>query len=135
MKPSLLNALRKATDVSLKLDSVEIVLIPQEKVKQPGGGFRIQEGNPRAPQLFSVEANDSALSGITGAAGGVTKGEGTEVHTWAYQIVGRYDAIVAIGDVWKYEGTIYRVIGIQPFNNYERRAVVSAIGKDPSYGN
>lgn len=127
MKPSL-KALRKATEVSLKIDSELIVLIPHVKTKQPGGGYAIVAGTPRVPQQFSV-------SGISGTAGGVTKGEGTEVHTWAYQLVGRYNSEIAIGDTWAYQGTIYRVVGLQPYNGYERRAVVSAIGADPNYGN
>lgn len=135
MKASILKALRKGTDIGLKIDSHEIVLVPQVKVKKPGGGYAVEPGTPRALQLFSVEANESALSGLTGSAGGVTKGEGTEVHTWAYQLVGRYDAEVEIGDTWTYQGVVYRVVGIQPLNDYEKRAVVSAIGAEPSYGN
>lgn len=135
MKASLLKALRKATEVSLKIDSELIVLIPHVKTKQPGGGYALVAGTPRAPQQFSVEATVAALSGISGTAGGVTKGEGTEVHTWAYQLVGRYNSEIAIGDTWAYHGTIYRVVGLQPYNGYERRAVVSAIGADPNYGN
>ena len=135
MKQSMVNALRKAIDIQLKIDSIEISLTPRVRVKKPGGGYDWDLQPSRPAQKFSIEANESILSGVTGSAGGITKGEGTEVHTWAYQLTGRYDAEIALNDLWVNGSTVYRVVGIQPDNEYSKVAVVSAIGGDPNYGN
>lgn len=134
MKQSLINALRKGTQVGINIDSHEIVLTPHLRVKKDGGVSELVPQTPRPPQKFTIQAVEATLSGISGAGGGVTKSEGAELHTWAYELVGAYNAEIAIGDTWKEGETTYRVVGLQPFNNYERRAVVSAIGKDPQYG-
>lgn len=134
MKASLVNALRKGTDVLLKIDSYEITLIPHARVKKPGGVYDWEPQPARPPQKFQVEPVGATLSGISGASGGVSAADGAQAHTWSYNLRGRYDAQVAIGDVWKAGETSYRVVSIQPYNDYEKVAVVSAIGKDPHYG-
>lgn len=134
MKQALVNALRKGTAVSIGIDSHPIALVPHTRVKKPGGVWDLEEQPAREPQNFSVEPNASTLSGISGAAGGVTSSEGAEVHKWSYEIVGAYDSVMAIGDTWTEGDTTYRITAIQPFSGYERRGVVAAIGKDPSYG-
>lgn len=134
MKPALLNALRKGTDVVLNQFGTEITLIPSERVKKPGGVYDYDPKPARDPQVFYVEPVGSTLAGITGTTGGVTSGNGAQAHTWSYNLTGRFDAEIEIGDVWKRGETSYRVVSIQPINDYEKVAVVSAIGKDPSYG-
>lgn len=134
MKSSVLNALRKGTDTVLKLFGTEIVLIPHARTKKPGGVYDWDPQPARPPQIFNIEPNASTLSGITGAGGGVTNIEGAAAHTWAYSLTGRHDAAIEIGDTWTKDGTAYRVVSIQPSNLYERVGIVSAIGKDPSYG-
>jgi len=134
MKQSLINALRKGTDVLLSIDSEMIVLTPHARTKKPGGVYDWEPQAPRPAQRLQVEAVGSTLSGITGTGGGLTTSEGAQAHTWSYNLRGRYDAQMAIGDTWTKDDTAYRIVAIQPFNNYERVGVVSAIGKDPSYG-
>jgi hypothetical protein len=134
MKASLVNALRKGTQVLLSIDSQDITLIPHARVKKPGGVYDWEAQPARPAQKFQVEPVESTLTGITGAGGGIAGGDGAQAHNWSYVLRGRYDAQVAIGDVWQAGETSYRVVSIQPFNNYEKTAVVSAIGKDPSYG-
>lgn len=134
LKPSILKALRKATDVSIKISPSEIVLIPHARVRKPGGGFDLEDGTPRDSQEFLVEPVGATLSGITGTSGGAVQTEGAKGHSWSYTITGRYDSVMEIGDTWKEGNTLYRIEAIQPFNNYERVGVVSAIGGDPSYG-
>ena len=81
---------------------------------------------PRAVQNLTLES--------IAATGELTKSDGASMHKWDYEIVGRYDAQMAVGDTWTNGGTIYRITAIKPFNQYEQRGVVSAIGKDPNYG-
>lgn len=134
MKPSLIKALRKGTDVILKQFGTEITLIPHLRVKKAGGVYDWEPQPPRDPQIFNVEPVGATLTGITGASGGITNAEGAKLHSWSYVLTGKYDAQIAIGDVWKDGATSYRVDAIQPYNFYEKTAVVNAIGKDPAYG-
>lgn len=134
MKATLVNALRKGTDVLLGIDSHDIVLIPHLRVNKPGGVYDWEPQAARPSQKFGVEPFQSTLTGITGTGGGLSGSEGATAHSWSYLLRGRYDAQVEIGDVWNYGETSYRVTSIQPYNEYERTAVVSAIGKDPAYG-
>lgn len=130
-----LPALRKATDLIIKIDPRTIVLVPHKKVKKPGGLYDYRRQTPRAAQTFSVEPVGSTLTGITSIAGGVIPTEsGAEIHQWAYYLVGRHDAIMEVGDTWQEGETTYRIVAIQPKNDYEKRAVVTAFGADPNYG-
>lgn len=134
LKPSLLNALRKATDVAINIDPTEIELVPHTRIRKPGGVIDSPAQPPRVKQKFLVEPVGSTLSGITGTGGGITETDGAKAHSWSYNLVGRHDAEMEIGDTWKSNGTIYRVVSIQPDNGYERVGVVTALGKDPAYG-
>ena len=134
MKAAIVNALRKGTDVLLGIDSHEIVLIPHARTKKPGGVYDWVAQPPRDPQQFQIEPVGATLSGITGSEGGVVGTEGAKAHTWSYTLRGRYDAEIEIGDTWEYGDTNYRVVSVQPYNDYEKTAVVTAIGKTPYYG-
>lgn len=134
MKQSLVNALRKGTAVSLSIDSHPIVLTPHERVRKQGGAYDWEPRPDKPPQNLGVEAVGATLSGISGTGGGITATDGATMHKWDYEIYGPYDADIQIGDTWSEGGTIYRVVSIKPYNGYERRGVVNAIGKDPSYG-
>lgn len=134
LKPSILNALRKATDVGIRLDPTTIELIPHKRVNVGGGAWKVQPQPARPPQDFLVEANASVLAGITGSTGGVTTTEGAQGHTWSYTLTGRYDCQMEINDQWKNGNTTYKVIAIQPLNGYEKVGVLTAIGSDPAYG-
>lgn len=134
MKQSLINAMRKGTAVALKIDSHPIVLTPHERVRKPGGVFDWEPRPPKPVQQLGIDSSEATLSGITGTGGGVSMTDGATVHKWNYEIYGPYNASIDIGDTWESDGVIYRVISIKPSNGYERRGVVSAIGKDPDYG-
>lgn len=134
MKQSLVNALRKGTAVSIKIDSHPIVLVPHQRTSGPGGVYDNVPQPPRQVQQLSVEPVGAAISGIAGTGGGISHSEGASLHKWDYELVGPHDAEMEIGDTWEYDGTTYRIIAIKPENGYERRAVVSAIGGAPKYG-
>lgn len=134
LKPSILNALKKATDVSIRLDPTTIQLIPHKRVNQGGGAWKVVPQTPRPPQTFLVETVASTLSGITGTGGGSVSTEGAQGHSWSYNITGRFDAELEIGDQWNEGDTTYKVVALQPDNGYAKVGVVDAIGKDPAYG-
>lgn len=137
LKPSLLNALRKATSISIAVDPSVIELIPTVKVKGQGGIVTTlpdSEVTPREPQVFTVESVGATLQGISGTSGGSVQTQGAQAHSWSFNLHGSFDCEMEIGDHWVEDGTTYRVEAIQPANGYERVGVVSAFGADPKYG-
>lgn len=134
LKPSIINALRKATQIAINMDPTVIELVPHVRVKKPGGVYDNEVRPPRPPQTFLIEPVESTLSGIIGAGGGITESEGAEIRSWSYNITGTYDAEMDVNDTWKEGETTYKIIALQPENGYSRVGVVTAIGKDPKYG-
>lgn len=129
-----LPALRKATEIAISIDPRTIVLTPHSRVDKGGGLYDFAAQTPRAAQTFMVEPVGATLSGITSTSGGVVASEGAQVHQWSYYLIGRHDAEMEIGDTWQDGETTYRIVAIQPKNDYEKRAVITAFGKDPNYG-
>lgn len=129
-----LPALRKATELAIKIDPRTITLFPHSRIDRGGGLYDFEAQTPRAAQTFMVEPVGATLSGITSTSGGVVNSEGASVHQWSYYLVGKYDAEMEIGDTWQEGETVYRIVALQPKNDYEKRSVVTAYGKDPNYG-
>lgn len=129
-----LPVLRKATEFVINLDPRTITLTPHSRVDKGGGLYDYEAQTPRAAQTFMVEPVGATLSGITSTSGGVVSSEGAQVHQWSYYLIGRYNSEMEIGDTWQEGETLYRIVAIQPKNDYEKRAVVTAFGKDPNYG-
>ena len=130
-----LPALKKATKLVIKIDPRTIVLTPHARVTKPGGLYDFVAQTPRDAQQFMVEPVGSTLTGITSTTGGVIPTEsGVEIHQWSYYLVGAHDAQMEIGDTWQEGSTSYRIVALQPKNDYEKRAVITAFGKDPNYG-
>lgn len=129
-----LPALRKATELAIKIDPRTITLLPHSRIDRGGGLYDFEAQTPRAAQTFMVEPVGATLSGITSTSGGVVNSEGASVHQWSYYLVGLYDAEMEIGDTWQEGETVYRIVALQPKNDYEKRAIVTAYGKDPNYG-
>ncbi|AVD99630.1 hypothetical protein HWB51_gp012 [Mycobacterium phage Cuke] len=130
-----LPALKKATDLSIRFDPRTIELVPNTRVQKPGGVYDNEAQTPRAPQTFNVIPISSTLGGRSGSVDRTVESDGVKGHSWFFYLVGRHDAEMAIGDTWKDGTTDYRIISLMPKNDYERRAVVEAFGKDPNYGN
>ena len=120
--------LRKVTAKLISIDPRTISLIPHVKTRQPSGGYKwVASGTPRAPQDFTLEL-------IPGSLTGAGQSEGANPKTWTYYLIGKYDAIVEIGDTWEDGDSSYRVIAIMPKNDYEKRCVVVGTGSEPNYG-
>lgn len=129
-----LPALRKATEIAIKFDPRTIALVPHIRMRGDGGVYEWVAKKARAAQDFTIEPIQSTLTGLYSAQGGVVSSEGGATHQWSYYLVGKYDSEMEVGDTWKDGNTTYRIISIQPKNDYEKRAVVTAYGSDPNYG-
>lgn len=122
-------ALRRATELAIKLDPRSIALIPSSKVRTASGAYDYQDQTPRATQTFTLEAINANSSGIASSPS-----DAGTTHQWEYYLIGRYNAVMEIGDTWIDGNTTYTIKSIQPKNDYERRAYVIAQGGDPNYG-
>lgn len=120
----MLGALRKAIDFVLKLDSRLIVLTPHEQVKKEGGLYDTTPQAPRAAQRFTITVTDKATAQTDGAL----------VHPYMYELSGKFDAQIAVGDTWNDGDSMYRVTELQPKNDYEIRAYAIGFGPDLNYG-
>lgn len=124
-------ALRKATDLIIKVNPRSVTLTPHSRVDKGGGLYDVEEQRPRATQTFSIEP---AAPGSVDVSSEVASLGGANAPRWAYVLIGRHDAVVEVGDTWQEGETLYRVVSLSPKNDYEKRAVVVAFGKDPNYG-
>lgn len=126
--PAALRVLRKQTKRFIDDDPFEIVLIPRDKQRVPGGGFEMVDLPPRDPQTVKLIYTGSAR-GIGGTEGVQVTGDGVE-RRYDYVIVGEWDMIIEVGDHWEdARGQRWEVLGLIPDNEYERRATCSAYGR------
>lgn len=125
---AMLKVLRKQTKWFIDNDPFEIVLIPRTKAPQPGGGFEMIDGTPRASQTVKLIYTGSAR-GVSGQEGNQITADAVE-RRYDYIIVAEWDAVVAVGDHWiDARGNACEVTGFIPDNEYERRITASIYGK------
>ena len=53
---------------------------------------------------------------------------------FAFLLVGRYDAVVAVGDSWDHGTNHFHIDTVEPYNGYEVRALVTGYESEPEYG-
>jgi hypothetical protein len=126
MKPSIQKALRNGTTLLIEFDTRIISLVPHQRTEKPGGVYDNEIQPPRAPQEFYIEPAVTAVAGMPS--------EGAKHNTWSYYLVGHHDCEMEINDTWMDGDMVYRIIAIQPYNGYERRALVAVVGNEPNYG-
>jgi hypothetical protein len=98
-----------------------ITLIPVEKVKTPSGGTRLQDLPPRTAQTLRVIDQNSHTGNVPGL---LTSTDGRQLKA-VFQLLGPYDAVMAVGDHWAGEGKErFEIAEMLPFNGYERRGGV-----------
>lgn len=113
-------AQRKATRAFIAVNPVSLALIPREKVKQPAGGFRWSEKDPRPSQTMTL-LEQTGLSAPTVTLDGVER-------RVEFGLLAEWDAAMAVGDVFLHQSRTWEIVGIAYDNGYERRALVSARG-------
>ena len=131
-----LPALRRAVARAIEFDHRVISLVPDSNtlLAKPGGIYDHNQppntsGLPaRAPQKFSLSAYNIYGYNTIADIGGEND------FRRYYQMSGKWDAVVEIGDWWIDGDTTYRVVSVLPKNDYEVRCLVIAFGKDPNYG-
>lgn len=99
---------------------VSLVLTPRTHQKLPSGGFSYVLGSPRASQVMTI-VEQTGLPRPTRTVDGVER-------VVEFEIVGQWDAQMARGDVFTYQGKDWEVVDLFFDNGYETRALVSARG-------
>lgn len=109
---------RQLTEAFIMVSPVSLALQPRTSVADGTGGRLKPTGTPRSPQVFSLlEPSYSGFSEPLVTADG-------KQYTVDFMLLGRYDAVVAVDDVFTYDGREYKIVAVMPDNGYEKRAVV-----------
>lgn len=120
-----LSAHRSVTDAFIAANPSTVTLTPRERVKT-GSGTKLVEGLARPPQVMRI-IDQSSPKGPT--PGMVIAGDGKQRKV-EYQLLGRWDALVGLYDVFTDpQGIRWEVAEILPDNGYERRAQVIRYGE------
>lgn len=121
---------RELTHWFIVQDPSPISLIPVEKTRQPGGGFKTDALPPRPEQIMKLIYQGGSADGIVATADGQSR-------RYDFILLGEWDATIHIGDFWEdptRDGQFWVVNGLQPYNGYEVKAGVSSYGWNPDGG-
>lgn len=122
--PDLTRIQREATAWFISVGPpTEIVLVPTVTITAPGKGTKKQPGTPRDSQLFKKiwPGGDGQIEGIDGT-----------IHKFDMIIVGLWDCVAEVGDVWSEGEQKYVLHSEYPYNGYERKFGVNSYGGVPS---
>lgn len=114
---------RGLTHAYITENPVELTLTPHVKSRTATGGYATAAGAPRVTQSFRL---------IEGSSVVITDPARTETgfnRSRDWQLMGEWDALIAVNDTFIYDGKPWYVQNMMPWNGYERRAVVERIGE------
>lgn len=121
--------LRRQTHWFIENDPTPISLVPVAKQAAPGGGWNVSPLAPRSTQRFKLIPQSTA-DGVVQTADGTSR-------RFDYILLGEWNAIVAIGDMFtepEHSGQKWVVQGLLPYNGYEIKAGIVSYGKNPQHG-
>lgn len=113
-----LTAQRDLTRWFIEGNPASLVLVPYARVMQPSGQWKQQAGDPRPVQIMRVVEQQT-----TPGQAVIRLEDGTE-RAPDYMLVGSWNALVANGDRFVYQGTTVEVVQVDRTNQYETRASV-----------
>lgn len=122
-----IETLRQGTKMFIDMDPTTISLIPVSNVRQPGGGYAMVDGSPRAPQTFKLIWQGGINSGISASI------DGQNIQ-FDMILLGEWDADMEVGDYWELNGVKYVIQGFSPDNEYEKKAAIRTYGVKPIGG-
>lgn len=120
--PLELSTQRELTRAFIAADSETIVLIPRIMEKTSTGGRALVEQPAREPQDFKVIENVSRARSDTRVGGG-------EQHEEEFTILGNWDAVIGVHDIFTLRSAEWQVISVEWNNGYEQRAQVRRYGR------
>lgn len=114
---------RRNTQAFIEASPVELVLVPHTDVKTPSGGVVTTPGTPRVPQRFRLIPMSSVERPSESTNGG-------EQRKYDMTLLGNWDCVMDIGDEFSdVDGNTYVIDALVPFNNYERKGLVTSYGR------
>jgi hypothetical protein len=114
---------RKGTESFINADPTQITLIPSTE-SWVGGSKTFGSGTPRAAQSFKVI--------WSGSQDGIVVNSEGKTRRFDFILVGKYNAVINIGDYWVVNNQHYQVEWIAPSNGYEVKAGGSSHGSKPT---
>jgi len=114
---------RRLTKAFIDYLPVTLVLVPQVKVKKPAGGWVLEDGTPRTPQVMTLIEQ----TGLSGQPQPTRTVDGVERKV-EFEVVAEWNAAISADDWFVYQGKEFRVIDLWIDNGWEKRALVVARG-------
>lgn len=114
---------RVLTKQFIDVNPITVSLVPHTRVKLSNGGYKVVEGAPRSPQIFTlIEPGDSG-------ARIPLRTDNTVERIVEFTLLGEYDCVMEIGDTFRVGPLEYEVIELLHENGYERRGFLSRSGR------
>jgi hypothetical protein len=107
---------RVQTKAFIDADPVVVVLVPRVRQRHPNGGWSWVNGSPRDEQTVSLIP--LAVDSLTVTLDGVER-------KIAYEMMGEFDAQIAVGDTFTVDGDMHEVVSMYAPNGYSTRVLVS----------
>lgn len=111
---------RRMTTAFIAVKPDILILTPRTRVKKPAGGWTWEEEAPREPQTMTMIEHSGPPQMITTQDGVERKVE--------FELLGEWDAGMAVGDVFSYKGRDWEVAELWVHNDYETRGRVVGRG-------
>lgn len=121
---------RDLTHWFIQQDPTTVVLVPRVESKTPSGATKLTAQPPRPAQVVKLVYQGGAPGGVQTALDGKTR-------KYDFVLVAEWDATVRLYDFWEDPGKpdhFWEVVGLEPYNDYEVKAAVRAIGRELLYG-
>lgn len=113
------------TKAFIAANPTALVLIPRTRTNG-GGGNKWQDSPPRASQTFRIIDQTRTFGPQPGT---VLTSDGQQRKV-IYQLLGEADTTIGLYDYWvDGQGIRWEVSDLVPFNQYERRAMVTRYGE------
>lgn len=114
---------RKITKGFIAAQPVMITLVPRAQVKQPSGGTRWENGEPRVAQTMKIIEPTLGVGNTrpTVAVDGIER-------VVEYILLGAWDAVIGVYDTFEHDGGRWEVVQLIHDNGYEQRASVARHG-------
>jgi hypothetical protein len=113
---------KKNTVAFIEANPIELSLTPSGWIETESGGRVRSDLPPRPAQVFRLVDQSTAFFG--NSPGLVTTSDGQQRKA-THQLLGAYDAVMAVDDWWVLDGVRYEITEVLTFNGYERRGRVT----------
>src|SRR3954447_8578303 len=119
-----LRANRRNTSAFIASRPLRLTLTPVLLSKTGSGGIQSIPQRSRSVQTMRLIDQSSAGGNVPGLN---RAGDGAQ-RKITHQLIGAYDSEMAVGDFWLADGARYEITELLPYNDYERRAMVTRYG-------